>query len=260
MPFPQAERVIYNKNPLQQVICQLKYNPILTIDSNLPADFQDRIRYEFPFYEETSSLHVQVPESKIQINQAIDINPIKIKTYVFMNEDKSWRIDLSRETLLLSTKKYSRWEEFFGKLQKPLSALDDIYKPSYLSSIDLRYVDLFKRSTLGLNDTSWNDLIDNSFTGLLCSSEVGSFVRGANSVFELDLANGFGKVRISSAIVIDIIDKEDCFMLDSTFFIDKKIELKDVGQYLNIFNKNSTNLLRYAVKEKLHDAMEPDKP
>ena len=52
MPFPETERVIYEKNPLNKVICQLRYPPILRIDSEVPSKFQDAIIDNFPLYNE----------------------------------------------------------------------------------------------------------------------------------------------------------------------------------------------------------------
>ena len=52
MPFPEAERVVYRQNPLDRVVCQLKFPPILKIEREIPVEFQDRIRKDFPgFYE-----------------------------------------------------------------------------------------------------------------------------------------------------------------------------------------------------------------
>ena len=70
MPFPPAQRVLYNKSPLEQVICQLRFPPILRIDSDLPADFQDRIRNQFPNFGEASEFKLEVSQAdKYQIPQ-----------------------------------------------------------------------------------------------------------------------------------------------------------------------------------------------
>ena len=54
MPFPDVERVIYNENPLDRVICQLRFAPILKIDTEIPAEFQERIRIDYPNLSETA--------------------------------------------------------------------------------------------------------------------------------------------------------------------------------------------------------------
>ena len=49
--FSQEERCIYGNNQLMEVICQLRFPTILSIDAKEPADFQDAIRDVFPQYE-----------------------------------------------------------------------------------------------------------------------------------------------------------------------------------------------------------------
>lgn len=48
--FSQQERCIYRKNPLAEVICQLRFPEILSIQTQLPANFQEAIREEYPQY------------------------------------------------------------------------------------------------------------------------------------------------------------------------------------------------------------------
>ena len=49
--FSNEERMIYAKRQLVEVICQLRFPEILSIDASEPAAFQDRIRREYPQYE-----------------------------------------------------------------------------------------------------------------------------------------------------------------------------------------------------------------
>src|SRR5256885_3722562 len=49
--FPDSPRVIYGKAPLTAVICQLRFPPILRIESTVPADFQERVRTQFPLLD-----------------------------------------------------------------------------------------------------------------------------------------------------------------------------------------------------------------
>ena len=41
-------RCIYRRHQLAEVVCQLRFPEILTIGANLPAQFQELIRDEFP--------------------------------------------------------------------------------------------------------------------------------------------------------------------------------------------------------------------
>ena len=53
MLFPKGNRVIYKGCPLINVICQLRFPPVLKIDSDLPSAFQIAIQKEFPIYSQT---------------------------------------------------------------------------------------------------------------------------------------------------------------------------------------------------------------
>ena len=58
--FSQEPRQIYQRNPLAEVICQLRFPEILSIGANLPVDFQEAIRDEFPQYQ--SRLELPAPK------------------------------------------------------------------------------------------------------------------------------------------------------------------------------------------------------
>ena len=59
--FSTEERCVYDKNQLVEVICQLRFPEILTIGANLPVEFQEAIRGEFPQY----SKRQEVPAPKL---------------------------------------------------------------------------------------------------------------------------------------------------------------------------------------------------
>jgi len=48
--FSTEKRCIYRNNQLGEVICQLRFPEILSIQATLPAQFQDAIRDAFPRY------------------------------------------------------------------------------------------------------------------------------------------------------------------------------------------------------------------
>lgn len=48
----EAKRVRYEKSPLVEVIFQLRFPTILSINARQPVEFQELIRKQFPFYEE----------------------------------------------------------------------------------------------------------------------------------------------------------------------------------------------------------------
>jgi uncharacterized protein (TIGR04255 family) len=113
MPFPEKRRVVYKKNPLNSVTCQLRFPPILKIDSDLPSAFQDTIRQEYPLYNEKIQYQQQIaanmmPPFPQAIIRPLNYNPLVTKIHEFCTNDNRWIITLTRTYLSISTPKYNR--------------------------------------------------------------------------------------------------------------------------------------------------------
>lgn len=260
MPFPEVERVKYNKSPLENVICQLRFPPILSIDSEIPYLFQNEIREQFPNYEEK----VEVQQ---EINAAINIgigNPIvnpmaKVSTnknHEFASEDGLWKINLTRTFMSISTTRYCTWEDFLQRLVVPLNTLLSIYQPAYFSRIGLRYVDVFCRSDIGLAQSSWDELIQPCFLGLL-GSEVATNVNEMNNVYEISCEDQTSIIRIVTNLVRKMETNEQCFMMDSDVFTTEKVAVGNVTDKLQYLHDRASRLVRFAITDKMHQGLEP---
>jgi uncharacterized protein (TIGR04255 family) len=107
--FPDAPRVVYRKSPLFQVIAQLRFPPLLRIESAPPADFQERIRDIFPLLERSSNPTLSnLPSeiAKVLALQAVGVN------YVFRTEDGKVSLSQTPDSITLTTIDYQRWENF----------------------------------------------------------------------------------------------------------------------------------------------------
>src|SRR5262249_7426842 len=120
MPFPDSKRVFYGKNPLDEVICQVRFPPVLRIDTEPPAGFQERVRAAFPLYRSTApaqiSLPSGVPQQLLQI-----IAGVGSSTHEFLTADQVWKLSLARDFLALTTSRYHDWPNFRARLEGPLA-------------------------------------------------------------------------------------------------------------------------------------------
>jgi uncharacterized protein (TIGR04255 family) len=262
MPFPETRRVIYKRNPLDEVICQLRFPPILKIDKELPADFQDRVRRSFPNYAEKGEWKLQFPaELEGQIPSEIMSQALQstaTKNYEFKSEDGSWKINLTRTFVGLTTSNYHRWEEFTEMLALPMSALLEFYPPEHFTRIGLRYVNIIRRSRLEMPDRPWSALIKPHILGILAAPRIGESVRNFESQYEVGLSDGEGGVRIRTGLVQASDNEEICYKIDNDFFAGKRLEVGQVAtNKLNFLNSRSGRLFRWAITDALHEAMEP---
>lgn len=262
MPFPEAPRVIYKKNPLDRVICQFRFPPILKIETEVPAKFQEDIRVEFPEFKEKLETALPMPKGihlEIPMEVLRQVVPSSTKNYEFESGDGVWRINLTRTFLALTCTKYERRSLFQEKLARPLKSLIEIYKPAYFSRVGLRYIDIIRRSVLGLDKVAWKELLQPHILGLLGTpDDVSQNIQNLEAKYEIRLEDGSSMARI----VIGLVDwperNEECFMIDTDFFNTGKIATPDVMGKLDYFHTRGSRLIQWLITERLHKAMDPE--
>ena len=259
MPFPPSSRYIYTKNPLIRVICQLRFPPILRIDSEIPSLFQERIQGHYPEYEEKKEHQREVA---FDVNGKFDPESIRTKSsesknHEFTSEDGAWRLNLTRNFLSISTPKYERWEGLTDCFQPALAALQEIYSPPFFTRLGLRYVDIFDRSILGESKTPWSELLNPNILGLV-ASDLAEEINNSETVNEVDLGNS-NVVRIASRIVVNASNSRKCIEVDSDFHNTTRTKCEDAWGKLNNLHQFATDQIQWIIQPKLHTAMGPQK-
>jgi uncharacterized protein (TIGR04255 family) len=260
MPFPESERIIYDINPLAEVICQLRFPAVLRIDSEIPAKYQDAVRHEYPIFGEVPGQDVKLnlpPEIEKVVGAASPMLSFRGRTtYEFISDDGLWKVQLSREAITLFTTDYKRWEDFKEHLKTPLQALIEIYQPAFFIRIGLRYKDVIERSALGLTDVPWAELLKPHIAGELSDPNLAGEILSVASQSRIRLGDNRGQVLINHGLATNE-ENETCYLIDSDFFRDEKTEVNDAIQVLDYFNRQSGRLFRWCITDRLHDAMRP---
>ncbi|KAA3639081.1 MAG: TIGR04255 family protein [Armatimonadetes bacterium] len=254
-PFPDAQRVIYEQNPLFEVICQLRFPPILKVQASTPADYQDRIRYLFPeIQEQRSAFDSDIPEELLRLLHASSPDPVQY--HRFLSEDRaSWSVTLARDFIAIATVSYTRWEQFRDKVTVPILALESVYEPSFYRRIGLRYRDRIKRSSLGLSNCDWGELIKPAALGGLAGKEL-----NRHSIMEFT-----HRIRLrwseEDAVLMQCAleqsDDEECFLIDFDFYSDSRTPIGSAMDTLNRFNRLAGRAFRWCITDKLHNKLNP---
>jgi uncharacterized protein (TIGR04255 family) len=259
MAFPDAPRVIYENNPLQEVICQLRFPPVLRIDAEPPAAFQEQVRADYPFYELKSA--VQFPSGlPPEIAQMVGAGlPFAgQKWHEFASKDRAWDLKLNRESISLACRSYTRWEDFRQRLARPFEALMTQYQPSFVTRIGLRYQDVIRRSPLDLKDAPWNQLLQPWVTCALGPAETAGEVENLQAVTIIRLPNEAGKTQVSYGLGKDpTLENETVFVIDTDFFTEQQTDPSDVFQRLDALHRQAGLLFRWCITDRLHEAMGP---
>jgi len=261
-PFPDSQRVVYGSNPLIEVICQLRFPPILRIAAEPPAAFQEHIRNDYPLLSEKfSEVNVEmppgIPEPIVELVKG-SMPRRKLVGYDFVSADEQWKVSLTRDFLSLSTNHYVRWEHFREHLEGPLQALINVYAPVFFTRVGLRYQDLIRRSRLGLPEgTKWSELIKPHIAGVHAVPELEGAVEESLGQLLISLPNFQGKVRVSYGIVQSVESNEKCFLIDSDYYTQERTKNDAVDRILVYFNRQSGRLFRWCIEDRLQEAMEP---
>ena len=129
----------------------------------------------------------------------------------------------------------------------------------FFTRIGLRYQNLIQPSNLELGEAAWSDLLKPQISGILSAGDMGGQVTESHGHALIEFADGAGSVRIQYGIQqkSDNSTREECYVIDSDFFSDKKTETADAANVLNNFNRQSERLFRWCIDNRLHRAMDP---
>ena len=234
----------------------MRFPTILSINASLPVQFQEKIRKEYPYFEETNEeqneVNIQPEEMKAHFRKITNI-----KNYAFVSMDRTIKINLTSTFISISTVNYSKWEEFSAEAKRIISIFEDEYHPAFYTRIGLRYIDVITKSKWNLEDRSWNELIkphilgvvtperESGTSGYLCESEYSEmdseFIHKSHLEF----------VHVNES-------KEISLLMDCDYFTGVETMSDVVWDKAEHLHNMSSCFIANAITELLNDAMEPE--
>ena len=257
--FSNEQRCQYHKHQLVDVICQLRFPDILTINANQPADFQEAIRFAYPQF--TAKIENPSPRITDAVGNILPNNQQTNYNYQFASADGTWRVNLTSRFISLACSKYNLWEDFAKKLDIPLAAFIKIYSPSYFQRIGLRYINFFSRENLGLEEFSFSQLFQPAYLGLLGDPDVAERQISQSSIqtectinhgCRVKIHAGPGTVRQNGHT-----DGEVKFIFDQDLFMSGNIPVTYSASALENLHSQAYPIFRGAITDSLHNALEP---
>ena len=253
MPFPDSARTIFRRNPIEEVICQLRFPPILRLEAEAPAAFQQRIRTEYPLYEEGPVGQAQpgIPTEVLRLLNA----PTQRN---FLSDDRLWAVSLTRDFIALTAQSYDRWEGFRRHWEVVLAAFQAEYAPSFYSRIGLRYRNVIKRSELGVDGVGWDQLLTPQIAAEYGSESVRADIRQSGHQIVFSLGNDRVAQLRHGLTVGEGTGNETCYTIDADLYTTARTEPNDVDAILNDFNEQARRLFSWCISRQLHEALQPE--
>jgi uncharacterized protein (TIGR04255 family) len=257
MIFPESTRETYDRNPLKEVICQLRFPTILKVSTDPPADFQENIRQIYPKYtKEASNAGLPKEVSELLAGLPIPAGLQKSVTHKFETEDHKRIISLTDSFLALSDRGYVEWRNFRGEMEHAENVFQNTYRPSYYERIGLRYQNIIDRESLELASRPWAELLNPSFLGLLGVTEPQINLIRTQSLVKLpNSSRGF--VRIVHGLQPADGTPKQVYVIDADFYSDQRSETGNAFRILDDFNRLASRFFRWAITPDLRAALGP---
>lgn len=258
--FSSKERCRYRAHQLAEVICQFRFPEILAISAKPPVDFQEAIRADFPQY--SKRLETPAPKLTGAPGNLTVQKQEPVVNHQFVSRDGKWRINLTGTFISLSCSSYTGWEEFASRLDNPLASFIRIYKPAYFERVGMRYLNFFSRKKLDLEGVPFRELIAPCYLGPLGEEDVAEAGVTRSSVdAELAVRGGCrAKIHAGPGMTKQNgqSDKEVKFVLDLDVYMPGQLQLNLAVGAMQTLHSEAYSLFRYAITQRLHEAMEPE--
>jgi uncharacterized protein (TIGR04255 family) len=258
MPFEDVQRVIYQKNPLIEVVFQVRIPKYLPIDTEAPAEFQKLVVGEYPIYEPRNMLQIVLGPSP---QEAVGRAPSEMfgRMHAFTSADRNWSIQLSGDGLSLITRRYERWEDFKGRIGKALGAFLTTYQLPVLTRIGLRYQNVISRETLGLEGRPWSELLKPYISAEMSQGALDETeILARQTTVRIKLENDFF-LLLRHGLVTHKETQKFAYLIDGDFFTEQQraLNLDDTLATSERLHTHSDRLFRWCITESLHKAMGP---
>jgi uncharacterized protein (TIGR04255 family) len=250
--FPPKPDIPLKNSPLIEVICQVRFPPILRINVEEPSEFQEIIRDQFPKIEVEQGFLLRVPLPGSGGSPSADAQ--SKKTYRFRTKDEGITVSLASDFYALSTTQYTHWGDFSNHLRLVDEAVRQVYRPSYATRIGLRFINRITAENTGLQDlTDILDLLNPDLIGFVRSDvwstpvEMESRLLLSDEDGHLNLRIGYGR------------DKENTpfFLLDFDYFEAGELSLSNLVERCDGYHDVIYRSFRWCIPNEKLSVFEP---
>lgn len=255
MPIPESPRVVFSRNPIVSVHCELRFPAILKVSGESPVEFQELIREQFPYYETVPDGPTFPKGMPKEFETLLRVSGKERVAHVFVNENRNAEVNLREGALAFVSTEYSSWHDFKSVFEGPLQHFRRIYKPAFYERIGLRYVDAIFKEVLNIEEATWGELLRPELGGELGNADLAPMIYGRSGEVMLNL--NVGKATIKHGIGFEPTeDGREYYLIDTDLFVDDKTKIDDANEILDKFNKDAGNIFRWCISDKLREALQ----
>lgn len=241
--------VTYKKNFLSNVIFRIDFSPILKLEKEKPADFQDKIQHVFPILEPINQLGLSfVIDQKQESNSKME-NLSRI-TWKFLSEDKKKIIELDSNYLAISflEESYKNYTDFKACVEEIIRIFYEAYPEVIAQRMGLRYINEIKIKEDNLLE--WGEYINSKLISNISFFAEKEKIRRAMNVAILKLDSftlNFNYGIFNSSFPGEIVSKE--YILDYDCFTSGQIDKGGIGEKMDFCNIEITKIFEESITD-----------
>ncbi len=234
--FQKISRKVYERNPLDTVVAQLKFQPILRIAAGkgIP-EFQDLVRKQFPGYGEGELRSLTVsPDTKVSSKSE--------KVFHFVRTDDKTQVQLSADNVVIESKSHQTRECLLQDLKSVTSSLISTFAPIDTVRFGVRYINLVSLETISSElerDVTWDTVIDKEYLTIPASV---ADLRQTTYFNQISSPMTIGAMTLRYGLMKSEEDSSTAFCFDIDRYIEGEISLETIGDTLIEFTDDIFSL------------------
>lgn len=242
-------RVKYKNSPLKEVIFQLRFPTILSINAKEPVEFQERLRDEYPLYNDTiETVKESLPNG--------DVKETPSHRYQFISQDGLYMISLGSSFIALSTLGYDTWEKFRDRIEKVVEQFQEVYSTKIFVRIGLRYKDVITKSVYGFAGRNWNELVKPEVIGIISNIDEQNLME--YHLMSVHRQKGDDSV-VRNQFEFVLTEKRDevSLLLDCDYSLSQVLPAEKYLGVADTLHGHSSNFIENSITPALREAMQP---
>jgi uncharacterized protein (TIGR04255 family) len=248
LDFGTHEDVVFDRAPLQVVLCQIKFPPIYSLLSEAGiAGFQEAIRNLYPKTNKSVDAQVQMSDQQMSVMQSAP-------TFQFQSEDGAWTVSLSADFVALETPSYSHFGDFNARLTSILAALSRTVRPAATTRIGLRKVNRLLHPEVD-RPSAWEGLLKPELLGLVAARDLPTPVQFAYAEIRFQDEDNVMVVRHG-------VDQtaERAYLIDVDYFTERPYSLDEpklAFDLLRHYSDGITSFFHWCLEPSMYEYLQP---
>ncbi len=248
MPWqlPPSEPKEYPQNPLEAVVCQISFEPILRVHAGVP-EFQERVRGRFPGYEEVEGTVFELrPTGPVQRS---------VVQHRFLAHPEPAVASLDRNSITLEYAAHRHREVLQSDARLVCDAMQATYERVAAKRLGLRYVNLIDRERVAQRlgrEVTWSELLQPPY--LHVPTELAD-LESVSFASEVTASCDRGRMTVRLGF-LPTPDRGLAYRLDIDRYIEEHFDFGDVDALLVQFAEDIYRLFRTAAGSTLLEWME----